>query len=205
MVLGTSRRVAITEDVTLDPELVIPTGYVMCKACRGTGNPCEGCGGDCYDGPNILCQHANVDGPECEECSGWGYIDTPQAAGEAELQMMYGATSNGDGRSDFVKVEGGGQKQTHVNGEAKPMWDLFDPHFHLDIVKVLTQPIATGKYEPENWKKVGKVHYLRSMESHVQAMKRGEVLDPESGLPHSAHAACNMMFHHYFDHNEEVK
>lgn len=196
-------KIAITEDVTNDETLVdmaynfTPNDCIECRACEGTGDACHKCGGDCFDGPNKLCTHAGADITLCEECDGLGYVSKDY------YEPVAKATSNFNA-PDFVIQPEGGRKQTHVNGEPKPMWDLFDPDFHMDIVKVLTQPIASGKYEADNWKKVGKVHYLRSMESHVQAMKRGEILDSESGLPHSAHAACNMMFMHWFD-RQEVK
>lgn len=47
------------------------------------------------------------------------------------------------------------------------------------------------KYSPDNWLQVPDAvqRYTDAMLRHQQAHLRGEVLDPESGLPHMAHAA----------------
>ena len=83
----------------------------------------------------------------------------------------------------------------------KPMFDLIDPHFHEDLAKVLTH--GANKYKPGNWQKVknAKSRYVAALERHVNAFKKGEVIDPESGLPHMSHVAVNSMFLHYLERN----
>ena len=48
--------------------------------------------------------------------------------------------------------------------------------------------------DPENWRRVEPQRYLDALMRHLWAHQRGEATDPESGLSHLAHAACNAMF-----------
>lgn len=51
------------------------------------------------------------------------------------------------------------------------------------------------KYASHNWRKGMKwSKLLDSAMRHIMALKEGEDLDPESGLPHWAHVRCNMGF-----------
>jgi len=51
------------------------------------------------------------------------------------------------------------------------------------------------KYAAENWRKCEDIdRYYNAALRHLFAWKRGERIDPESGLPHMAHAACSLMF-----------
>jgi hypothetical protein len=61
------------------------------------------------------------------------------------------------------------------------------------IVKVLQ--FGAKKYGERNWEQGG--HWLRNFSAlirHVSAWSQGEDLDPESGLPHLAHAGCCILF-----------
>ncbi len=83
----------------------------------------------------------------------------------------------------------------------KPMVDLIVPEFIEDLAKVLT--IGAKKYAPNNWKKVGKERYLAATYRHLLAYHKGEKDDPESGLSHLIHCACNLMFMYWFDLQEK--
>jgi hypothetical protein len=51
------------------------------------------------------------------------------------------------------------------------------------------------KYAPHNWRKgFPWSSIVDSLERHLAAWKDGEDDDPESGLPHLAHIACNVAF-----------
>lgn len=77
--------------------------------------------------------------------------------------------------------------------QGKVRWDLIDPRAVEGVAKVLE--FGTIKYTAENWRKgLSWKSTLRSLESHLQALKRGEDIDPESGLPHIDHLGCNWMF-----------
>lgn len=81
----------------------------------------------------------------------------------------------------------------------KLQYGLIEPEFLEGIAEVLTS--GAVKYSPGNWKKVanGPDRYYDALMRHLLAWKKGELLDPESGKPHLAHVACNVMFLSYFD------
>jgi len=73
-------------------------------------------------------------------------------------------------------------------------YGLLPPYALKATVDVLT--FGAQKYERDNWKKVpdSKRRYFDALQRHVWAWKEGEVLDPETGMHHLAHAMCCLMF-----------
>lgn len=85
--------------------------------------------------------------------------------------------------------------------KGKPMVDLLVPEFIEDVAEIMT--MGAEKYGLENWKKnLAKRRILAALYRHVLAYHRGETIDPESGLSHLCHVACNAMFLYWYD---EVK
>jgi len=84
----------------------------------------------------------------------------------------------------------------------KSRWDLLPIQEVEEIVKALT--FGAGKYSDNNWQTVenGKERYFAAMMRHIVAYRGGEVLDPESGLSHLAHAGCCMLFLSYIERHE---
>jgi len=76
----------------------------------------------------------------------------------------------------------------------KSEYGLLPPFALEETVKVLT--FGAQKYERDNWKKVpdSKRRYFDALQRHTWAWKKGEQVDPESGLHHLAHAMCCLMF-----------
>ena len=75
----------------------------------------------------------------------------------------------------------------------KPALDLIEPEFELELGAVLTY--GAMKYEKDQWKKgmsLGKC--LAGVLRHINAIRRGEFVDKESGLKHTAHAVAGLMF-----------
>ena len=82
----------------------------------------------------------------------------------------------------------------------KPRMELIDPEFMTGLAQVLT--FGAKKYEAENWKKATPEDISRIMGAmlrHQTAHMGGETVDPETGLNHMYHIACNAMFLAYFD------
>lgn len=95
----------------------------------------------------------------------------------------------GGGTSTVTAFEPGRK----YDGE-KPAMDLMPPLMELEVAKVLT--FGAEKYDAENWRKVPDLHtrYRSAAKRHINALKRGEQFDEESGLHHAAHAVCCLMF-----------
>lgn len=88
-----------------------------------------------------------------------------------------------------IAVDGGGLR---YNG-GKPRYDLLPTDATAELVKVLTY--GANKYAERNWERGQKwsVPFASCMR-HLLAWHAGEDVDPESGLSHLAHAACNVAF-----------
>ncbi|QHJ77771.1 MAG: hypothetical protein [Bacteriophage sp.] len=76
----------------------------------------------------------------------------------------------------------------------KPRFSLLPLKQVWDIVAVLE--FGAKKYAPGNWQKVpdAKNRYFDAAMRHLCAWRSGEKRDPETNLPHLAHAACCLLF-----------
>jgi hypothetical protein len=87
-----------------------------------------------------------------------------------------------------------GNKATGIkHDQGKPEMALVDAYFIEQLAAVLT--FGARKYSSENWR--GGLSTKRTLSAvlrHVFSFLKGEDNDPESGLPHLAHAACGLMF-----------
>lgn len=75
----------------------------------------------------------------------------------------------------------------------KPPMSLLDRHALEDVARVLA--FGANKYAAHNWRQG--IAYSRLLDAalrHLFAFAAGEDTDPESGLPHLAHAGCCVMF-----------
>lgn len=91
--------------------------------------------------------------------------------------------------------------QKYDKGKAR--FDLVEPSFEEAVAEVLTY--GAEKYAPNNWLKVedAENRYYAALRRHINAYRKGEKIDPESGLSHLAHAACNIMFLMHFEKEEK--
>lgn len=87
---------------------------------------------------------------------------------------------------------------------AKPRFSLLPLGPLGDVVSVLEY--GARKYAEDNWQKVSnpRTRYFDAAMRHLLAWRGGERLDPESGLPHLAHAACSLLFLGWFDARERA-
>jgi hypothetical protein len=75
----------------------------------------------------------------------------------------------------------------------KPRMDLIDPYAEEMMARALT--FGANKYSDHNWRKgMAYSRLIASSKRHINSFTDGEDLDPESGLPHLAHAMSCMMF-----------
>lgn len=84
----------------------------------------------------------------------------------------------------------------------KARWDLLPWGPVGDIVAVLTY--GARKYADDNWQIVPdpRRRYFAAAMRRLTAWYSGERRDPESGLPHLAHAGCCLLFLLWFDSTE---
>jgi len=78
--------------------------------------------------------------------------------------------------------------------DGKLQFHLQDEDADAEMTAVLT--FGAVKYEPGNWEHVEKAvdRYYDAVRRHMRASRRGEVLDPETGLLALAGAACSIHF-----------
>ena len=77
--------------------------------------------------------------------------------------------------------------------EDKPPMALLDPEFLEEVARVLG--FGARKYVVDNWR--NGISYRRLISAsyrHLGAINKGEDLDEESGLPHTYHLGCCVMF-----------
>lgn len=71
-----------------------------------------------------------------------------------------------------------------------------------ETLQALAEVLSFGatKYERNGWKYVpdAERRYMDALFRHLEAYRMGELLDPESGLPHLSHVLTNVSFLHYF-------
>ena len=81
----------------------------------------------------------------------------------------------------------------------KLRYSLIPPEATRAIAEVLT--FGAEKYAPNSWQSVPNAHerYLDALMRHLEAYRAGELIDPESKLPHMSHLLCNAAFLSYFD------
>lgn len=81
----------------------------------------------------------------------------------------------------------------------KRRWALLPWREIGQVVDVLTY--GARKYTPDNWMWVpqGERRYFEAAMRHITVRRMGEVNDPETKLPHLAHAVCCLLFWLWFD------
>lgn len=97
-------------------------------------------------------------------------------------------------------------EETEVTGlrynKGKPRMELIEPGFMEEVAKILT--FGAEKYDINNWKKfdiVKRFQTYGSLMRHLEAHRKGEKNDPESGCSHLCHIVANSMFLWWFDRN----
>jgi hypothetical protein len=82
--------------------------------------------------------------------------------------------------------------------QGKDDWSLLPMNAIREVVKVFTY--GSQKYSKNNWRFVADTErYVSAFFRHIEAWRRGEVYDPESGLRHLSHACCNLVILVWFE------
>jgi hypothetical protein len=77
--------------------------------------------------------------------------------------------------------------------QGKSRVDLLDPEFLMGVGEVLK--FGANKYAAHNWR--GGIAFSRILGAilrHTFYLLRGQDTDEESGMPHTWHLGCNVMF-----------
>lgn len=99
---------------------------------------------------------------------------------------------------DFAgEIDGKGIKT--VMFEGKSPLQLITPEILEGLAEVLLH--GAKKYAPNNWMRgMSWETVMGGILRHLTAFRRGEEIDPESGLPHLHHATCGLMFLSWYAH-----
>ncbi len=83
--------------------------------------------------------------------------------------------------------------QTFRKDAGKPPASLLPGQALLEVAKVLD--FGAKKYSPSGWRSGGQwSRHMNSTMRHLLWYIAGQRLDPETGLSHLAHAACDILF-----------
>jgi len=88
----------------------------------------------------------------------------------------------------------------------KPRWSLIPKGVMCHVIKTLMT--GADKYGDYNWQSVTpfKERYYNAMKRHIDKWwEKGEVIDPDDGIPHLAHVICCAMFLMWGDDNIKEK
>lgn len=97
----------------------------------------------------------------------------------------------GDQCPKLMTVEEFDQKAKADAGKLRP---TLVPISAIRAVTEIREYGCRKYHDPENWKKVEPQRYRDAAYRHWLAYLDGEKNDPESGLPHLWHCACNIAF-----------
>lgn len=96
-----------------------------------------------------------------------------------------------EGRELKAAMDELGQQAKADQGKPRP---TLVPVSLIEAVTAIREYGCQKYHDPENWRKVEPQRYRDALYRHWLAYLKGEKNDPESGLPHLWHLACNAMF-----------
>lgn len=122
---------------------------------------------------------------QSQDCRGFQVIKayvSHQPCPECAMTLLRSGIDDVEVVEPFMKFDGD-----------KLRYDLLPPQPLEDLVAVLTQ--GARKYKPNNWRECNDLdRYIGALFRHIEAHRKGELRDKETGLPHLAHAMCNLVF-----------
>ncbi len=135
--------------------------------------------------------------PICDKCLGAEMTKKKDISGYEKHEQK---TFNGNtDLEDTRKTVKGGTWEEILPGvalrynEGKVQYSMIDLGCFEYTARVLE--FGAKKYARDNWRKGMKTSsIIDSLLRHIARLQAGEVIDPESGLPHLGHIGCNIMF-----------
>lgn len=129
----------------------------------------------------------------CGECRGTGKIyphkggveTCPGCSGEGEILRSI---------EDIEREEAWEAMNQEAKADAGKPRPTLVPVSLIEAVASIREYGVAKYHDPDNWKKVEPQRYKDAAYRHWLAYIKGEKLDPESGLPHLHHCACNLAF-----------
>lgn len=134
-----------------------------------------------------MCEgRGRVHGLDCKRCNTEGEVSIPVEEIEREELFLLERKVRWDSES-------AANKQEAKADAGKPRPTLV-PVSLIEAVASIREYGVAKYHDPDNWKKVEPQRYKDAAYRHWLAYLKGEKLDPESGLPHLHHCACNLAF-----------
>lgn len=163
--------------------------YGICKDCGKAFNGLSNSKNLC-NCTNKLFRRAVLD-KIVEESQEMGLYDEPEdTRTEEEIRAQDGVHKRNPNHIITGKLE---LTEGTKYDSGKPTTALLPSQPLLEIAKVLDY--GAKKYAPHNWSKGIKYsRVLSAAQRHMLAWNEGESVDPETGISHLAHAACNLLF-----------
>jgi hypothetical protein len=137
--------------------------------------------------PCPMCDgRGRVHGWDCKRCNTEGEVSVPVEDIEREELFLTERKLHWDSISAMNKQEAKADA-----GKPRP---TLVPVSLIEAVASIREYGVAKYHDPDNWTKVEPQRYRDAMFRHWLAYLKGEKLDPESGLPHLHHCACNLAF-----------
>ena len=135
---------------------------------------------------------AYCDESECSDCPIGDYSD------EQGETCNYYATHHPDEAARLMGYEIVEDEQADTQEAkadcGKPRPSLVPPALIDGVMRI--REFGTARYgDPDNWRNVDAERYHNALLRHILAMwENWKAVDPDSGMPHLWHAACNIAF-----------
>ena len=123
---------------------------------------------------------------KCPNCEGVGEILRDIEDIEREEAFLLERKDRWDKASEVNK-----QEAKADDGKPRP---TLVPVSLIEAVASIREYGVAKYHDPDNWRKVEPQRYRDAAFRHWLSYLKGEELDPESGLPHLHHCACNLAF-----------
>lgn len=118
---------------------------------------------------------------KCPDCGFFFSIDFPDDISEEE-------------RKEICTCPCGSEDDQKAKADAGKPRPTLVPVSLIEAVTAVRMYGNEKYHDPENWRQVEPQRYQDALYRHWLSYLKGEKCDPESGLPHLWHLACNAAF-----------